>query len=40
MVPVVNRILTGLVDLEAKWIGRGHSLPVGASLVVVARKAA
>jgi SAM-dependent methyltransferase len=40
LVPVVNRILTGLLYLEAKWICRGHSLPVGTSLVVVARKAA
>lgn len=40
LVPVVNQILTGLLHLEAKWICRGHSLPVGTSLVVVARKAA
>jgi SAM-dependent methyltransferase len=40
LVPVVNRILTGLLDLETKWICRGHSLSVGTSLVVVARKAA
>jgi hypothetical protein len=29
LVPIVNRILMGLLDLDAKWIGRGHSLPVG-----------
>lgn len=40
LVPVVNRILTGLLHLEAVWICRGHSLPVGTSLVVVARKVA
>jgi SAM-dependent methyltransferase len=40
LVPVVNRILTGLLHLEANWICRGHSLPVGTSLVVVARKVA
>lgn len=38
LVPVVNRILKGLLHLEANWICRGHSLPVGTSLVVVARK--
>lgn len=40
LIPVVNGILTGLLYLEAKWIGRGHSLPIGTSLVVVARKIA
>jgi SAM-dependent methyltransferase len=39
LVPVVNRILAVLLRLEAKWICRGHSLPVGTSIVVVARKA-
>jgi SAM-dependent methyltransferase len=38
IVPVVNRILTLLLRLEAEWIRRGHSLPLGTSLVVVARK--
>jgi SAM-dependent methyltransferase len=38
IIPVVNRILTLLLRLEAKWICRGHSLPIGTSLVVVARK--
>jgi SAM-dependent methyltransferase len=38
IVPVVNRILTLLLRLEATWICRGHSLPIGTSLVVVARK--
>lgn len=38
IVPVANRILAGLLHLEAKWICRGHSLPIGTSLVVVARK--
>jgi hypothetical protein len=40
VVPVVNGILTGLLRLEADWVCRGHSLPVGTSLVVVARKVA
>jgi hypothetical protein len=39
LVPIVNRILAALLRLEAKWICHGHSLPVGTSLVVVARKA-
>ncbi len=38
IVPIANRILAGLLHLEAKWICRGHSLPIGTSLVVVARK--
>jgi SAM-dependent methyltransferase len=40
LVPVVNGILGALLHLEMKWICRGHSLPVGTSIVVVARKAA
>lgn len=40
LVPVVNGILNGLLHLEAKWVGGGHSLPIGTSLVVVARKTA
>lgn len=40
LVPIVNGLLTGLLHLEAKWVGRGHSLPIGTSLVVVARKIA
>ncbi len=40
LVPVLNGILAALLHLEAKWICRGHSLPLGTSLVVVARKAA
>jgi SAM-dependent methyltransferase len=40
LVPAVNGILAGLLRLEAKWICRGHVLPIGTSLVVVARKAA
>jgi SAM-dependent methyltransferase len=40
LVPVVNGILTGMLYLEAQWVSRGHTLPAGTSLVVVARKAA
>lgn len=40
IVPVVNPILTMLLTLEAAWVGRGGRLPMGTSLVVVARKPA
>ena len=39
LVPFVNPILTGILCLEAEWVSRGHSFPIGTSLVVVARKA-
>ncbi len=38
LVPVVNQVLTVLLNLEAGWLARGHRLPLGTSLVVVARK--
>ena len=38
IVPLVNPILTALLTLEARWVGRGGRLPIGTSLVVVARK--
>jgi SAM-dependent methyltransferase len=38
IIPVVNGILTALLSLEARWVARGHSLPLGTSLVVIARK--
>jgi hypothetical protein len=38
IVPIVNRVLTGLLTLEARWLARGHHLPIGTSLVVVARR--
>jgi hypothetical protein len=38
VIPVLNGLLTGLLKLEANWIGRGHRLPIGTSLIVVARK--
>jgi len=40
VIPVVNRVLTALLTLEANWVARGHRLPIGTSLVVVARKPA
>jgi SAM-dependent methyltransferase len=38
LVPIVNQILTALLSLEASWVARGHHLPFGTSLVVIARK--
>lgn len=40
LVPGVNRILKGLLNLEAGWLARGHRLPFGTSLVIIARKPA
>jgi len=40
VVPVLNELLTGLLNLEASWLNRGHHLPIGTSLIVVARRAA
>jgi SAM-dependent methyltransferase len=38
VVPGINALLAGLLKLEANWIGRCHRLPIGTSLIVVARK--
>ncbi len=38
IVPVINGVLTILLKLEALWLSRGHRLPIGTSLIVVARK--
>jgi SAM-dependent methyltransferase len=38
LVPIVNPILTALLTVEARWVARGHHLPIGTSLVVVARR--
>ncbi len=40
LVPVLNQMLTALLTLEARWIAGGHRLPIGTSLVVVARRPA
>lgn len=40
LLPVVNGFLTGMLSLEAKWVSRGHTLPIGTSLLSVARKVA
>jgi SAM-dependent methyltransferase len=38
LVPLVNGILTVLLNLEARWLTRGHLLPIGTSLVAIARR--
>jgi SAM-dependent methyltransferase len=38
VVPVINGVLTVLLKLEALWLSRGRRLPIGTSLLVVARK--
>jgi len=38
--PVVNPIMTRMLSVEARWIASGHSLPIGTSLLAVARKPA
>ena len=38
LVPVINDLLTSVMTLEARWVARGHHLPFGTSLVVVARR--
>ena len=39
VLPLINGLLTGLLNLEAAWLSRGHHLPIGTSLIVVARRA-
>ncbi len=38
IVPGVNALLRFVLGLEAKWVGRQRTLPLGTSLLVVARK--
>lgn len=38
IVPVVNELLLAFLTAEAWWIGRGGKLPIGGSLLAVARK--
>jgi SAM-dependent methyltransferase len=38
VVPVVNGFLNAVLRLEALWLRKGHTLPIGTSLMVVARK--
>jgi Methyltransferase domain len=36
VLPWINGLLTVLLNLEAFWLSRGHRLPIGSSLIVVA----
>ncbi len=38
IVPVVNGLAAAALSLEARWVGTGHQLPFGTSLMAVARK--
>jgi hypothetical protein len=38
IVPVINDILRGILSLEANWLARGKHLPIGSSLVLLARR--
>jgi len=38
VVPLINGVLTILLKLEGLWLSGGHKLPIGTSLIVVARK--
>jgi SAM-dependent methyltransferase len=38
IVPVVNELLTWILAAEMRWLARGHSLPLGSSLLVLARR--
>jgi SAM-dependent methyltransferase len=38
VLPVINGLLTAILKLETLWLSRGYRLPIGTSLIVVARK--
>jgi SAM-dependent methyltransferase len=38
LIPVVNEVLAWELDLEARWLAHGHTLPIGTSLIVLARR--
>lgn len=38
VIPVVNGILLFLLNLEVRWLTSGHFMPVGTSLIVIARR--
>ena len=35
--PIINEALFGLLDIEVRWLARGRTLPLGTSLLAVAR---
>jgi len=36
--PLVDKGISFLLDMEGRWLARGHSLPLGTSLLIVAKK--
>ena len=40
VLPVVNELLAALLNLEAQWVANGRTLPMGTSLIAIARRAA
>lgn len=38
IVPIVNGLLAALLKIEALWVSRGHTFPIGTSLIVIARQ--
>lgn len=38
LIPVVNTILSGILSLETKWLGRRRTLPFGTSIIAIAHK--
>ncbi|MGH9504279.1 MAG: class I SAM-dependent methyltransferase [Terriglobales bacterium] len=38
IIPGINGLLTALLRIEGLWLARGYRLPVGTSLIVVARR--
>jgi SAM-dependent methyltransferase len=36
-IPIVNEVLSSLLDIERRWLASGHALPLGTSLLAVAR---
>ena len=38
VVPVINGLLTAMLRLETFWLSRGWRLPIGTSLIVIARR--
>jgi SAM-dependent methyltransferase len=40
IVPWLNRLLHGALEREASWLGAGHDLPIGQSLILIGEKIA
>ena len=36
--PLVDKGISFLLDMEGRWLARGHTLPLGTSLLIVAKK--